>query len=188
MLKKTSVLLFFLFITCSAFSQIGIRLGYNYSTSGNLRHDAKPGFYLGGSYEYNLKNNFALEPRLSFIMEGTKYETSTYDIYAVEIPVLLSYKIHLNTTQNFKFKVGPYISNGLTIASHADNGKTFTGWNDVFNRTLFGLQAEVSYNLNNKVGIQLGFKHSLKKQFRSFEESLYQKYTKSFSLGLAYNF
>ncbi|MFT4169950.1 MAG: outer membrane beta-barrel protein [Dysgonomonas sp.] len=189
MLKKISLLVvIMLFASHKTFSQIEIRGGLGTSTITKCGAKNKLSFHIGTMYQIDLDNRFAIEPGLFFSMEGSGSSNIYHkcDINYLEVPVFAKFTIRENTLKNTSFKLGPYIAHAVYGSVEDSPGNNISGGDffKIFNRTDFGLQAEISYKLG-RVEIYVNYKNGLKKV-----NKYYQEKTKisNLRLGLGYTF
>jgi hypothetical protein len=130
-MKKQALLLGLLFcFAVSAFSQMGITGGLNLSWLRTANDETPPnemkckaGFHIGGFYDIHLFDNFYLYPQFLFSLNPTEktYKSPVVDLttsyktngFYVTSPVMLSYKIPVNRTDNIGIDWGAYLSCGL---------------------------------------------------------------------------
>lgn len=123
-MKKLNFLFVMIALLCISFPNyaqyFGVQGGLNIASQyweDDDDDDAKAGIHLGGTYEYQLTDEFVLQTGLLFSMKGAKesYEDETWklNLYYFDIPVNAAYKFEVEDVYIFGIS-GPVIGLGLS--------------------------------------------------------------------------
>lgn len=105
---------------------VGVRMGIGaaYIDGDAPFDDSKPiiNLNVGAAVTYDLSPNFNLESGLYYTKKGYYYEPSskeevTCNLYYLQLPIMIGYKMSISQSLDLAFKVGPY-------AAYGTNGKT----------------------------------------------------------------
>lgn len=145
------------------------------SGSTSISFDTKTSFYIGGTAEFAVSDVVSIQPGLTFISKGTKFNSNSFafedDIAGsnekvtlnfnyLELPVNVLANIKLNGAGKIFVGAGPYFAYALNA-----NGKYGSMKEDIrfgendseFKRTDFGLNFLAGYQLNNGLNIHAGY-------------------------------
>jgi len=145
------------------------------SGSTSVSFDTKTSFYVGGTAEFAISDIISIQPGLTFISKGTKFNSNSFafedgdfgsgekvtlNFNYLELPVNLLANFKLNGSGKIFVGAGPYFAYALNA-----NGKYGSikedikfGENDSeFKRTDFGLNFLAGYQLNNGLNIHAGY-------------------------------
>lgn len=104
MKQKFLLLVICSFITFSSFAQFSVKGGVDFSsaTTGNVKSET--GFHFGGAYDVALSKKIVFQPSVLFSSNGFSYQSNAaikradISMYAVEIPLVFSYRPHIGKT------------------------------------------------------------------------------------------
>lgn len=158
--------------------QFGVKIGGNlYSTSMNVEDVAdkklKVGYQVGLTAEYAFTENFYLQSGVFFVTKGVKIKGKTgnseneksysqsINLQYLQLPLLATFKLEMDTDIKAYFGVGPYIAYGI-------GGKSNTT-----NRYVDPTRADEGDNLNsfgdNRMKeLDFGFKYNVGLEFEKF--------------------
>jgi Outer membrane protein beta-barrel domain len=145
------------------------------SSSTSVSFDTKTSFYVGGTAEFVVSDVISIQPGLTFISKGTKFnsdsfafedsdfgstEKVTLNFNYLELPVNVLANFKLNGSGKIFVGAGPYFAYALSA-----NGKYGSMKEDIkfgendseFKRTDFGLNFLAGYQLNNGFNIHAGY-------------------------------
>jgi len=119
-MKKVFILLISIFATTSVFAQVGIKGGANFSKFTEYSNsDYLTGFHIGSTLDIPLSKKFYFQPGLLFTLKGTEFNSNILisegkvSIYALEVPLLFSFRPQLNEQLKLITNFGPYVNYGL---------------------------------------------------------------------------
>lgn len=173
-MKRILSLYLFLLIPIYLFSQIEVRAGLGSSTVTNYVADHKLSYHLGAMYEFNVVNNFSVQPGLVYSKEGAHNAMFFYNLSLsyIELPILAKYTLSKGIVKGLSFKVGPYVACGISGSRDNESGSSnkldvkFNG----DNRIDLGLQLEVSYIIYKKFSIYANYKKGLRAYDHYYED------------------
>ena len=112
----------------------------------------KPGFHIGGVAEMMLNERWSIQPELLLSYEGTSDESSEgISAIYIKAPILVSYNFYVGSGR-LSPGVGIFCATG--VAGKIDGGENTFEHIDRFD---WGLEAKLSYELQNGVFIGAGF-------------------------------
>lgn len=84
----------------------------------NTEENAKFAYKVGVGMEYGFNKTWALQPSLNFVSKGAKEDgkdlgKATVNMLYLELPVMLSARLHLTKTSNLVISGGPYVAYGV---------------------------------------------------------------------------
>lgn len=84
----------------------------------NTEENAKFAYRVGVGMEYGFNKTWALQPSLNFVSKGSKEDgkdlgKATVNMLYLELPVMLSARLHLTKTSNLVISGGPYVAYGV---------------------------------------------------------------------------
>ncbi|MCL3854470.1 PorT family protein [Parabacteroides sp. GYB001] len=84
----------------------------------NTEENAKFAYRVGVGMEYGFNKTWALQPSLNFVSKGSKEDgkdlgKATVNMLYLELPVMLSARLHLTKTSNLVISGGPYMAYGV---------------------------------------------------------------------------
>jgi len=134
-MKKTSLLIAFLFVSLAAFSQVGlgIKAGVNFSNIDfeDISTDSKTGFHFGGFANVKLGETFALQPEILYSTIGAEFPDGTDDIdfHYLQIPILLQANLSI-----LNLYAGPQIGiiTNVDVPEPYDDEFKSTDWSMIF--------------------------------------------------------
>ena len=152
-------LLFILTIPFFSFSQIGVKVGLNHSTStnfsqysgasapngiSNFKSNFNPGVVAGITYRGNIKNNSSLRTSLSFYQSGYNIDYTLLSFIDVNQSLMVSY---LDLSFDFEF----FIENELSVLVGMGQG---TPIDNSDSAPLLNGRLGISYTMNDKILIE----------------------------------
>lgn len=148
-------------VTWNAKGGFGVATCYGSDTEGLESHLVGK---IGAGLEYPLSSNLSFMPSLELAWKGTEVKESDYkmtlDLFYLQVPAVLAYRMNLTDTWNTTLKAGPYIayaisdnmkldgwgisSNGSSDAKKLDVGLD-AGVDFEHHRFVFGVEAEMGF-------------------------------------------
>jgi Outer membrane protein beta-barrel domain len=128
------LLLSFVLFSLSTFTfaqKFGVQAGVNFTnfkatpepTGSDSPFATKAGFHVGFVTELKLVKNFNIQTGIFYNLKGTIQNQNKYNIYYIEIPLNLIYKIPIDLIGNNLFlKTGLYVAKGISAESVSKNG------------------------------------------------------------------
>lgn len=125
-MKKILSLVFVAMLTMAASAQItwnakgglGLATCYGDATEGLKNHIVGK---IGAGIEYPFSSNLSLMPSLEFALKGTTDGENTLDLYYLQVPVVVAYRINLTDEWNLALKAGPYFAYTVSDKISPDN-------------------------------------------------------------------
>jgi hypothetical protein len=159
------IIVMFMFTgTLSAQLKFGAKAGLNISTQKvsvlglSLTSKAKIGPYVGVFAEYELNDEFILQPELAYSSLGSSFdfdgESSSTNLDYIVLPVVLKYRI-----SNLSIGVGPQLG-VLLSANYKSEGFTEESTDD-FKSTDFSALLNTDYEVNENIVIGLRYQIGL---------------------------
>lgn len=192
-MKKTVLLMVILLVSLHSHAQWGIKGGLNYSTMTGYTQSKYMLFgHIGGTYETKLSEKWYIQPELLFSAvgcnlkdDGVVLKDGHINIYALELPVNLSFRPYLTEHTKLVFDVGLYARYGLF------GNKTYKYYNDPkVDKSPFDSYNRFDTGFNLGIGIQkhqvysiFGFQRGL-----SHAEKGVDSYHQVFRLSVGYKF
>ena len=202
-----TTMLFSVLTTANAQHEFGLLAGINATTTASGRvyrsdnYGWGIGWYAGGAYQWNISNQWALQPQLVFSYETNGVSPHNQwglfsSRYALGIPVEIAYQMPLSSTYTLSVSAGPYIlcavygkRGDLLYNVDADGGwhkvgVTTTSWKssvEFGNRIDYGVQGGASLRHGHLM-------YSLKCKYGFRQTYITGGNLLSFSLGASYFF
>ena len=164
-MKKILLALAVVALGFTANAQFSLHVGYansmlhsTYEAYGasDSETDNFSGFYLGGTYYYNIQNHFGLECGINAIFT-TGDETNKL---ALNIPIEASYRIPLNSDLSLTVLAGPSIDFGLLWKDTEDDVSLYDS--DGLDAKRFNIMLQAGLRLNyNQWGLNLTYQYGL---------------------------
>jgi len=169
----------------------------------SVAFDSRTSFYVGGTADIAISNIFSVQPGLTFISKGTKFNGEDFDfedISAGENSATLNFsyiEIPVNLLANFKagnvgkvfFGGGPYYA--FAIDAYAKSGKVKEDIDfdeDGFKRGDFGVNFLGGFQFNNRLNIHAGYGLGISSVIDDQEEIDVKFKNKVFTVGLGFTF
>lgn len=188
----------------------GIKAGANYSSytprllvSGieDVRYEGKIGFYLGGFVNFEISNNFRIQPELIFALQGSKFLNENIEVFdpngfistlvdfesninesTIIIPIIAQYFIN----ENFYLEGGPQLGYIINREEKIikDPIKEFTGIDTEpmdfdYDKFDFGLTFGIGYKFSEKIRVNTRYFFGLLERNNNIKSSV-------FNLGIEY--
>lgn len=173
-MKKTIVLLAFIFLSVTVSAQIsfGLRAGMDISSyySASSIYSFKPGVHLGAIIDFPFAQKFSFVSGLYLTDKGTKAKgdfppdnvyfllpvesysfNETINNYQIELPLLFTYKIPLNSNISLKPQIGAYFA--YTIFGKMKDERVYNTGNKTISKNysvsdgIFGIGANVGISV-----------------------------------------
>ena len=207
------VFVFFIFINNSKAQntdiKIGFKAGANYSSYkprhifsgvGDARYDRKFGYYLGGFVNFEISDNFKIQPELIFAMQGSKfvndniqvadsngfssifYFESNINESTITIPVIVQYFVSENIYLEGGSQFGYIINRKENIIQDqlTDILGTPTILSDFdYDKFDFGLTFGIGYKFSEKISVNTRYFFGLIERNNAIKSSV-------FNIGLEY--
>lgn len=157
-MKKILSLVCFVMLTMAASAQItwnakgglGLATCYGGDTEGLGSNFVSK---IGAGIEYPFSSNLSLMPSLEFALKGTRDDTNaTLDLYYLQVPIVVAYRMNLTDEWNLALKAGPYFAYTLSdkIESESIEANKFDAGLDAgidfeHHRFVFGVEAEIGF-------------------------------------------
>jgi hypothetical protein len=164
---KITLVIFVMFLftgTLSAQLKFGAKAGLNISTQKvsvlgfSLVSKAKVGPYVGIFAEYELNDEFILQPELAYSSLGSSFdfdgESSSTNLNYIVLPVILKYRI-----SNLSIGVGPQL--GLLLSANSKYDGIIEEATDEFKSTDFSALLNADYEVNENIVIGLRYQIGL---------------------------
>lgn len=192
-MRKILFIVTFIFCSFNLYSQWGVKGGFTYSTISNMEISKyKPSAHIGVSYDIKLSDKWYIQPDLLFTSVGCKLKDDglvlkkghVY-IYALELPVNMSFRPNIANNTNLLIDFGLYARYGLfgnKTYEYYDSPKVDDKPFDAYNRFDIGLNVGLGVQKNRCYGI-LSFQRGL-----SHAEKDFGSYHQIFKLSLGYKF
>ena len=158
MKTKLLVIYYLLFLSVCSYGQIGVKAGVDFSSLTTSSSKSEVGFHVGAGYDLQMSKKFYFQPGLLFTSNGFKFETNevvkkaNVSIYALEIPLVFSFRPMITDNAKFLLDFGLYGRYGLFgkkkyeyFISEPVNESPF----DVYNRLDWGFNFGIGYNHKN---------------------------------------
>jgi hypothetical protein len=128
----------------------GAKGGLNMATVSNATgSSALIGAHIGGFAEFKLSDKFAVQPELLFSMQGAKFDSGSFSLNYINVPVMAKYYV----ADAFSVEAGPQI--GFLMSAKDDGEDVKDGYNTID----FGVNFGAGYDLNEKM--VLGLRYNL---------------------------
>lgn len=147
---------------------------------------------LGGFMKFDINQNFAIQPELSFFYRQSKMEfgpaEDTFKQWGMQLPV---YALGQMNTSNGRFYggVGPFVGLGFDARYKDADLDLYKEVLDKtpMNRWNFGLGMMLGYEFNNKVQLNAGYQLGLVNQLDALKDDAKMR-TQTVSVGVGYRF
>ncbi|GKG76386.1 PorT family protein [Parabacteroides sp. AM58-2XD] len=114
----------FIFLSAKAYAQppvsFRVKAGAGIASmwGKNTEENTKFAYKVGVGMEYGFNKTWALQPSLNFVSKGSKEDgkdlgKAKVNMLYLELPIMLSARLHLTKTSNLVFSGGPYMAYGV---------------------------------------------------------------------------
>lgn len=114
----------FIFLSAKAYAQspvsFRVKAGAGIASmwGKNTEENVKFAYKVGVGMEYGFNKTWALQPSLNFVSKGAKEDgkelgKATVNMFYLELPVMVSARLHLTKTSNLVISGGPYVAYGV---------------------------------------------------------------------------
>ncbi|RZK57481.1 MAG: PorT family protein [Pedobacter sp.] len=164
--------------------------------------DSRASFYVGGTADFSISNTFSIQPGLTFISKGTKFNGDDFELEDISTgsnsaTLNLSYiEIPVNLLANFKagsgkvfFGAGPYYA--FAVDAYAKSGgikETIDFDEDGFKRGDFGINFLGGFQFYKGLNVHAGYGLGISSVVDNEEEIDFKFKNKVFTVGLGYTF
>jgi hypothetical protein len=175
-MKKIIPIVILILYSFNLYSQISIKGGLNYSTiTDHSLSKYKFSGHIGGTYDFKLSKKWYFQPELLFTSigcnlkdDGSVVKDGHINIYALEMPVNLSFRPEISDNLHLLVDFGIYLRYGLfgnKKYNYYDSPKVDESPFNAYNRFDAGLNIGLGLQKNNYYGIftfQRGLTHAEK--------------------------
>lgn len=175
------------------------------SASGtSVSFDSKTSFYVGGIVDFAVSDIISIQPGLTYISKGTKFngdildfedsstsaESATLNFNYLELPVNVVANFQVGNAGKVFVGAGPYFAYALSANAKYGSEKEKLNFseNEEFKRGEFGLNFLAGYQLNNGFNIHAGYGLGLSSIVKEPEAMDISFKNKVFSVGVGYSF
>lgn len=130
----------------NAHSAFGVKAGlnlYNIHNDNNVDYDTKVGFNAGFLGHMHLAKHIALQPEITYSLQGAKYNVPGLDVDTklgyINVPVLVQYMFD----NGFRIQAGPQV--GFLVNAKSELNNTTVDIKDQLKTVDFGIGAGLSY-------------------------------------------
>lgn len=147
--------------------RFGINAGVNFANvtgkDASDNNKIKTGFQAGVTYDIGIADDFVIQPGLSYVQNGAKYDGSIFGVSDpklhlnyLQLPVTFQYQPELGDG-NLLLGVGPYVGMGIgKIKAEAGNMSEKADWDDASLKKFdAGGKLLVGYQLSNGLSLNL---------------------------------
>jgi hypothetical protein len=165
--------------------------------------DSRTSFYVGGTADFAISNIISIQPGLTFISKGTKFNgddfeledistgsnSATLNLSYIEIPVNLLANFKAGNAGKVFFGGGPYYA--FAVDAYAKSGgvkESIDFDEDGFKRGDFGVNFLGGFQFNNRLNIHAGYGLGISSVVDQEEEIDFKFKNKVFTIGLGFTF
>lgn len=158
---KTGLLAVALLIGISANAQdkpltFGVKAGMNLSNmTQDLKGDAKVGFNVGLTMDYNLTPDVYLLTGIDYSLEGTKEGNRKVNMSYLKLPVHVGYKVNVTENTKIVLHAGPYVGYAIS-GKYKEGGISIDAFDDEIASTLGYKLKRFDFGLGLGVGAEFG--------------------------------
>jgi len=178
----SAIILLSLAIASAQQTHFGIKAGVNLASVGIDNGDdynSKVGLHIGGLAHIHISQHFALQPELTYSMQGGKDDGTKLKLNYINIPLLAQYM----TLDGFRLQTGPQI--GFLTSAESETGDVEIDVKDDLSSIDFSWTFGAGYLFPSGFGIDARYNHGIS---NISDNDSFEARNRVFQFGVFYQF